>query len=95
VLGDGPRHWSPDRANRPPARGHTPNAGWRPRLPARPGLEVEVTDDGIGIGIDGRLAGVGLASMRERAEELGGVCRVESRDRGTRVLARIPITEAP
>jgi signal transduction histidine kinase len=53
-------------------------------------LEVEIVDDGVGL--NGRPAGVGLAAMRERAEELGGACRVSS-DGGTRVLARLPIME--
>jgi signal transduction histidine kinase len=53
-------------------------------------LRLEVEDDGRGIGKD-RRAGVGLTSMRERAEELGGSCTVEplSSD-GTRVRAFLP-----
>jgi two-component system, NarL family, sensor kinase len=39
-----------------------------------------------------RNAGVGLSSMHERAEELGGKCVVEAAPTGgTRVLARIPV----
>ncbi|MBI5290630.1 MAG: sensor histidine kinase [Chloroflexi bacterium] len=54
-------------------------------------LEVEICDDGQGVP-EKFKAGVGLASMRERAAELGGQCRVESRpEGGTRVLAVIPI----
>jgi len=54
-------------------------------------LEVEITDDGVGISED-RVAGVGLYSMRERAEELGGTCDVGSNPHGgTRVLARLPL----
>ena len=54
-------------------------------------LEVEVVDDGTGIPAQ-RTAGVGLVSMRERAEELGGGCTVEPVDGGgTRVLARLPL----
>ena len=34
-------------------------------------VEIDVVDDGVGIG-DGRAAGVGLTAMRERAAELGG-----------------------
>lgn len=61
-------------------------------LSARRGaLEVEISDDGRGIGLD-RGAGVGLLSMRERAEELGGTCAVENApEGGTRVLARLPL----
>jgi signal transduction histidine kinase len=54
-------------------------------------LEVTIADDGIGIAA-GRRAGVGLTSMRERAEELGGTCIVEPNpDGGTRVIARLPL----
>jgi signal transduction histidine kinase len=40
-------------------------------------LQIEVVDDGLGLPGDLRL-GVGLRSMRERAEELGGSCVIES-----------------
>jgi two-component system NarL family sensor kinase len=54
-------------------------------------LEVLVVDDGDGIGSADR-AGVGLASMRERAEEIGGVCWIENGpQRGTRVAAHLPV----
>ena len=54
-------------------------------------LELEVTDDGVGMP-EGRRAGVGLSSMRERAEELGGTLVVEpGPEGGTRVLARLPM----
>jgi signal transduction histidine kinase len=53
-------------------------------------LRLEVQDDGRGIE-DDRRAGVGLASMRERAEELGGTCTVEPLPSGgTRVRAFLP-----
>ena len=54
-------------------------------------LEVEIIDDGVGMAED-RVAGVGLSSMHERAEELGGTLAVEPRpEGGTRVLARLPL----
>lgn len=54
-------------------------------------FEVEVSDDGVGIDAAAR-AGVGLASMRERAEELDGALTVEAAcPRGTRVTACIPL----
>lgn len=54
-------------------------------------LELEVSDNGLGIA-GGRRAGVGLSSMRERAEELGGTCEAKAAPGGgTRVLARIPL----
>jgi two-component system, NarL family, sensor kinase len=54
-------------------------------------LELEITDDGVGLP-DAFRAGVGIASMRERAAELGGECTVERRDpRGTLVRATVPL----
>jgi signal transduction histidine kinase len=53
-------------------------------------LSVEVEDDGKGIR-DKDRAGVGMSSMRERAEELGGWCTVESVEGGgTLVRALLP-----
>jgi signal transduction histidine kinase len=57
-------------------------------------LELEVTDDGVGAmpGTTGGDGGVGLASMRERAEELGGSCAVAGAPGGgTRVAVRLPL----
>lgn len=58
-------------------------------------LELEVEDDGAGIR-GGQGKGVGLLSMRERAEELGGALSVGagSGGRGTLVSARLPVEEA-
>jgi signal transduction histidine kinase len=54
-------------------------------------LQVEVLDDGRGLPEEIQ-PGVGLGSMRERAEELGGSCAIESLPQGgTRVLARLPL----
>jgi signal transduction histidine kinase len=50
-------------------------------------LVLTVTDDGLGLPAKFQ-SGVGLTSMRERAEELGGTCEVVSNGRdGTRVTA--------
>ncbi|MBI5824525.1 MAG: sensor histidine kinase [Chloroflexi bacterium] len=55
-------------------------------------FEIVVSDDGIGFPPSQR-AGVGLSSMRERAEEIGGTCVVESAtNNGTRVIAKLPIS---
>jgi signal transduction histidine kinase len=61
------------------------------RLTATRELELEVLDDGVGP--DPSLpAGVGLSSMRERTEELGGSCSIDRQPDGwTRVVARFPI----
>ena len=54
-------------------------------------LQVEVSDDGLGLPKD-VSPGVGLNSMRERAAELGGTCMVEARPQGgTCVRARLPL----
>ena len=54
-------------------------------------LELEVADDGIGIS-EQRRAGVGMSSMRERAEELGGTLTAGALpEGGTRVLATLPL----
>jgi len=53
-------------------------------------LQLEIRDDGVGLPKD-RRTGVGLTSMRERAEELGGRCVIEALPQGgTRVLAHLP-----
>ena len=55
-------------------------------------LHVEVTDDGRGVSPANRV-GVGLTSMRERAEELGGTCTLRSRPGGGSVVsAELPLT---
>ena len=54
-------------------------------------LTVTVVDDGRGLPADFR-AGVGVSAMRERAEELGGSCRVErGPGGGTAVRAELPV----
>jgi signal transduction histidine kinase len=56
------------------------------------GLTVEVEDDGNGVAADTNPRGVGLASMTERATELGGWCtNGHSPAGGTRVKAWLPI----
>ncbi len=54
-------------------------------------MELEIEDNGRGL-VPGRSAGVGLASMRERAEELGGTCEVkQAYPDGTCVQVRLPL----
>jgi two-component system, NarL family, sensor kinase len=56
------------------------------------GLIVEIDDDGIGVTSDMNPSGVGLATMTERATELGGWCTNEHPPTGgTRVRAWLPI----
>jgi two-component system NarL family sensor kinase len=64
------------------------------RLACTGALELEVRDDGRGLPDQFRF-GVGLASMRERAAELGGSCTVEAlAGGGTLVRAHLPLPEA-
>jgi signal transduction histidine kinase len=54
---------------------------------------LEVRDNGQGLPSDYR-AGVGVTSMRERAAELGGACRIEpGAAGGTHVVVRLPLPQ--
>jgi signal transduction histidine kinase len=54
-------------------------------------LHVVVSDDGVGTAEVSH--GVGLASMRQRASELGGDCRIEpGLNGGTRLAAALPVS---
>ncbi|HEY5732012.1 MAG TPA: GAF domain-containing sensor histidine kinase, partial [Anaerolineales bacterium] len=55
-------------------------------------LKMEIKDDGMGLP-KVRKHGIGLDSMRERAEELGGHLELSSSSHGTRVCAEIPIAQ--
>jgi two-component system, NarL family, sensor kinase len=62
------------------------------RLSLPDDLCLEVTDDGRGLP-NKVQAGVGLTSMRERAEELGGMCVAEVMPMGgTGVIAHLPLS---
>jgi len=73
------------------------------RIEREPGiLKLRIRDEGRGVphalrGDESLLAaaGVGIASMRERARELGGSMRVQSDDRGTAIEVRLPIVGTP
>jgi len=54
-------------------------------------LGIEIQDDGKGMP-GAHRAGVGLRSMRERAEEIGGTCVIESNARqGTCISVKVPL----
>ena len=69
----------------------------------RDAVIVTVRDDGVGFTIDARTTtsgrfraayGLGLLSMRERASEHGGACRIESEPgRGTLVEITLPLAD--
>jgi two-component system NarL family sensor kinase len=59
-------------------------------------VELRVTDNGRGFSADEPIAAsepghLGLASMRERAEMMGGRFEVETSELGTKVLALVPL----
>jgi signal transduction histidine kinase len=57
-------------------------------------LLVRVEDDGFGIEPSAATGGLGMATMRERAEELGGTLTLSSSPSGgTIVSALIPVTD--
>ena len=63
------------------------------RLEAADWVTLTVEDDGRGLGCD-RGVGVGLLSMRERAEELGGHFTIGARmdGAGTRLIVQLPLS---
>jgi signal transduction histidine kinase len=62
------------------------------RVVAGETLSIEICDDGTGLA-PGHPLGVGLASMRERAEELGGSLTIgPAEPRGTHVAAHLPLS---
>jgi signal transduction histidine kinase len=54
-------------------------------------LKMEIKDNGVGVP-KARVHGIGLDSMRERAEELGGRFELSSAQHGTQVCAEIPVS---
>jgi signal transduction histidine kinase len=58
-------------------------------------VRIDVVDDGVGCP-DDAPAGIGLDSMRDRAAELGGSCRIAPEPGGgTRVSAVLPLGGTP
>jgi two-component system NarL family sensor kinase len=60
-------------------------------------VKLQVSDDGQGVPpaslamiSDGGNVGVGIAGMRERAAQLGGILKIASSERGTTVTAILP-----
>jgi signal transduction histidine kinase len=62
------------------------------RLEVGADLTLTIEDDGIGLPVD-RRSGVGLLSMRERSEELGGAFAITRRadGSGTRIVVSLPL----
>jgi signal transduction histidine kinase len=57
-------------------------------------MVVIIADNGCGFDREAKLAGVGLRSMRERIESLGGLVEIDSLpDCGTRLTVHLPIHE--
>jgi two-component system, NarL family, sensor kinase len=65
------------------------------RIQLNHGLRIDVRDNGVGLPAGWR-AGAGVASMRERACELGGHLVIKPcRPQGTRITALLPLREPP
>lgn len=64
---------------------------------ASPGVELEIKDDGIGFDpARARTGGMGLRTMRERAQLLGGTLEFHSApDAGTNMIVRVEKKETP
>ena len=95
--------YSPPRSRSRPTVSRKRPSATRQNTPARSaslsglsrtdnGLTVEIDDDGIGVTADTNPSGMGLASMTERATELGGWCtNQQSPTGGTWIKAWLPI----
>jgi signal transduction histidine kinase len=71
---------------------HSQSSSARIRLTQKAGwIMLEVRDRGRGLPPDTREElGVGIAGMKERLRQLGGLLEIESGKRGTVVRARLP-----
>jgi signal transduction histidine kinase len=70
---------------------HAPGSATEVRLTVFPG-EVTLTADSLAV--PGTGSGLGVVSMRERAESLGGTCQAGPGGRGWLVRAALPLTGA-
>jgi signal transduction histidine kinase len=57
-------------------------------------VTIEVVDDGTGFDVAAHTEGFGLAGMRERVYLYGGGLEIESSERGTRLIATLPVMTA-
>ncbi len=55
------------------------------------GIDLVISDDGSGLPAYGKEAGLGLASMRERAESIGGTFGCRSDHRGVTIKVHVPL----
>jgi signal transduction histidine kinase len=56
------------------------------------GIELAVTDDGIGLDPTRRRAGLGLRGIEERVRDLGGTTVIQSAaGTGTKIMIRLPL----
>jgi signal transduction histidine kinase len=55
------------------------------------GLRLELRDDGDGFKLKEQHDGFGLAGMRERVEQMGGILKISSaKGKGTNVVVTLP-----
>ena len=58
-------------------------------------VRLSIDDDGQGFVTDGKDSGLGLRSMQERAESLGGKLTIESAlGQGTRLMSTVPVNSS-
>ncbi len=58
-------------------------------------LEIQIQDNGCGFEPDYAAGGHGLGNLKQRMQEAGGDCRVEtSRSRGTTIFLTLPLLGA-
>ncbi|MFT5359359.1 MAG: signal transduction histidine kinase, partial [Polyangiales bacterium] len=55
------------------------------------GITLRVVDDGVGFSEEADESGMGLRSMRERCELLGGRVKIVSTGAGTTIEAHFPL----
>lgn len=55
-------------------------------------VAIVVEDDGVGLPVN-YTPGIGLRSIRERAEELGGTCQLSTPGSGTRIRVVLPLPQ--
>jgi PAS domain S-box-containing protein len=59
-------------------------------------FRLELRDDGDGFKVKDQYDGLGLAGMRERAEQMGGTLKIASaRGKGTKIVVTVPYNHEP
>ncbi len=72
----------------------TISTGTAPDVAGRPGVVIEIRDDGRGLD-GGHRQGRGLPNMRRRADALGGTVTIDGSPAGTAVRLWLPLATPP